>query len=142
MDNMTPVQFAWNEFANSTHVLFEVQPDDRPLDQFIDFRNSVLDGVEADKFLVDLDNEWRSTLANQPDIENALLLELQAFPKAIEVAKATKDTEESPKGFRNRWLSRAATVAGSVKDICKENTYARLALTLFEELCRLFKRSE
>lgn len=72
-------------------------------------------------------------------IGNALLLELQTFPRAVEVAQATTKPEEA-KGWMGRWLGRASTVSGSVKDLMETlPPYAKNALTLFKELIDLFK---
>jgi hypothetical protein len=70
------------------------------------------------------------------------LLELEAFPRAAEIAQTTAKPEEA-KGWWRRVLGRASTTVGSVKDL-SENLppYAKSALTLFKELIEIFRAKE
>jgi len=136
----TPIQIAWINFAKSVQTLLVPQPDDRPLDQFLSFRDAVLSLIQGDKFLADLQTGW-APLTDQPlmEVGNVLLLELQAFPLAVEVARATEKSEEA-KGWWGKMLDRASTVSGSVQDLLENlPPYAKSALTLFKELIDLFK---
>lgn len=71
------------------------------------------------------------------DIRNILIIELQIFPRSVEVAKATEKPDEAKKGWK-RMLGRASTIAGSVKDILGDNPYVKGGLTLLGELLELF----
>ena len=74
------------------------------------------------------------------EIKSALILELNAFSRAVEVAQATEKTEGGFKGWISKWLGRASTVTGSVKDILDNlPPYAKNAITLFKELIDIFK---
>lgn len=137
------IEDAWLSFAKSARSVFEIQLDDRALDQYLEFRDRVFSLIEGEKFCASL----REALQPQPDnrmppdkmIVEALMLELRAFPRAVEVAVATEGQPIKAKVPDNRWISRAKTVAGSVSDILENlPPYAKAALTLFKELCALF----
>ncbi len=132
----TPIQTAWINFTNSVKLLLIPQPDDRPLDQYLAFRDTIITLVQNEKFLTDLKEAW-APFTDKPkiDVGNALLIEMKAFPLAVEVAQATEKLTWKPK-----WLSRASTVTGSVKDVIEGlPEYAKSAITLFKELIDLFK---
>lgn len=153
----TPIQIAWLNFVKSVQVLLGPQVDDRPLDQYLAFRDDVLSLVQSEQFLAELQQAW-TALDAQPtqkdqspkkdqspspsilnETGNALRLEIEAFRRAIEVAQATTKPEEGT-GWMGRWSGRASTVVGSVKDIMKDlPPYAKNALTLYKELIDLFK---
>lgn len=141
----TAIQVAWTNFAKSAQILFVPQIDDRPLDQYLLFRDAVFALVRSEQFLTELNSAWEATApANQPqpEIRNALLLELQAFPRAVEVAQKTGKDEET-KGWWSKMLGRASTATGSVKDLLENlPPYAKSALTLFKELIDLFKAQD
>jgi len=141
--NLTPIQAAWRNFTNSVRELLVPQPDDRPLDQYLEFRDTVLGLVESDQVLQELDQAWGpATDPHLRGIDNVLLLELNAFPRMVEVAQATQKPEEQKQGW-GKMLSRASTISGSVKDLLDNlPPYARGALTLLGELLDLFKAKD
>ena len=135
------IQVAWIAFAQSTGALLVPSPDDRPLDQFLPFRDKVLALVQSEAFLKDLDAAW-IPFSNSPnsEVSDALLMELRAFPLSVEVAKATAPAAGESKSWWTKWFGRASTVAGSVKDLVDNlPPWAKNAITLFEELVDLFK---
>ncbi|HET8924375.1 MAG TPA: hypothetical protein VFN26_15420 [Candidatus Acidoferrum sp.] len=139
----TPIRVAWANFVTSVQILLVPQTNDRPLDQYLSFRAAVLGLVQGEQSLAELDSAWTAT-TNQPlpDIRNTLLLELQAFPLAVEVAQKT-GTQEEAKGWGRKLLGRASTVSSSVKDLMDNlPPYAKNALTLFRELIDLFKGTD
>ncbi len=143
-DDIYTIKIAWMDFTNSVRFLLVPIPDDRPMDQYLAFRDKVLSMVQDQKFLNEIQQAWPSlTDAPKIGIGEALLMELKAFPLALEVAKATeKDSRESKKWF-SKWLGRASTVSGSVKDLVDNLPgYAKSAITLFNELLDLFKGKE
>lgn len=132
----TDIQTAWINFVKSVRGLLVPQADDRPLDQYLEFRDAVLTIVEGEQFLADLNTGWGTAV---DEIRKALLLELRVFPRAVEVAQATTKVEER-QGWLNKMLGRASTVSGSVKDLIDNlPPYVKSALTLFNELVELFK---
>jgi len=87
--NYTPIQQAWSAFAESVQVLLAPQPDDRPLDQFLAFRDRVMTLVRSEQFVTQLKRPTRTAdavLLEQAD--DALLAELQAFPRAAAGSRA------------------------------------------------------
>ena len=140
----TDIQIAWIQYVKSVRLLLVPQVDDRPLDQYLVFRDTVIPMVESERFLDELNNAWKSltVFADDPaqrEIGQALLLELKAFPLTVEVAQATSKPEEEKSWWR-RCLGRATTVSCSVGDLLENlPPYAKNAITLFNELIDLFK---
>jgi hypothetical protein len=142
----TPIQTAWINYVRSVRLLLVPQADDRPLDQYLSFKNAVLALVESEQFLNELNANWppkgRPPAALLTGAGEALILELQAFPLAMEVAQASERAEEK-KAWWKRMLDRASTTTGSVKDLLENLPgYAKSALTLFRELLDLFRAKD
>lgn len=132
----------WLSFARSVGGLLVPRQDDRPLDQFLAFRDATMTLVQGEQFLDALDNDWRLSARESDQVGEALLLELRAFPAAMEVAAATEPPAAKPKGWWNRWLERASTVAGSVDDLIARDPLVKGGLALFREGIDLFKKTE
>ncbi|MBK9316768.1 MAG: hypothetical protein IPM55_21360 [Acidobacteria bacterium] len=144
-NEQSDIQIAWIKYVKSVQILLVPQVDDRPFDQYLAFRDSVLALVLSQRFLKELNEGWGLPDTTLPEttspteIRQVLLQEIQAFPLAVEVAQATQKPEES-KAWWSKMLSRASTVSGSVKDIVDNlPPYAKHSLTLFKELIDLFK---
>ncbi|HQY57231.1 MAG: hypothetical protein KA240_01640 [Nitrospira sp.] len=139
--NRAPIQIAWINFVKSVTLLLVPQTDDRPLDQYLPFRDAVLNLVQSEKFLMEFNKGWTppGESSEQAEIKQVFLLELEAFPRAVEVVQATTGPEESKASLKH-WLGRASTVCGSAKDL-KEDLpwYAKGGLTAFKELLDVFK---
>jgi len=136
-----PIQDAWIHFVKSVHTLLVPQPHDRPLDQYLQFRDAVMTLVLSEPFLAELNKEWPLLFSDYPQyrIDQALLLEIEAFCRSVEVAKATAKPEEGT-GWWRTMLGRASTVTGSVKDLMDNlPPVAKGGLTLFKELIDLFR---
>jgi hypothetical protein len=144
----TQVQTAWLNFIAALQSLLGPRPDDRPLDQYLAFRDAVLAMVRSPQFLQELNGAWRA--ATKPPgsaPRHLLLLELEAFPRAVEVARATEPAEAAPtagevkKKWYTKWIGRAGTAAGSVNDLLANlPPLAKSGLTLLKELTDLFSR--
>jgi hypothetical protein len=138
----TPIQMAWIAFTTSVRSLLIPQLDDRPLDRYLEFRDTIIALVQNQKFLIELNRAW-AKFSNTPEIHDALLMELKAFPLAVEVAQATERPAGESKGWLTKWLGRASTVTSSVKDLLPDLPwYAKSSITLFKELLDLFKAKE
>ena|SRR5947208_9202023 len=141
--NLTPVQEAWLIFTDACRLLLGPQSDDRPLDQYLAFRDRVLALVQGDAFLGELETGWSS--ANKPptEVADALLLELTVFSRAVEVANTTATSDQEKKGWFRRLLSKGSTVAGSVDELIKDlPPLAKGGIKLFRELVDLFRSKE
>lgn len=135
-----PIQEAWIHFVKSVQVLLVPQPHDRPLDQFLPFRDEVMALVLSEPFLRGLNHSW-PPFHDYPNIgiDKPLLLEIEAFCRSVEVAKATAKQEEG-NGWWRTMLGRASTVTGSVNDLMDNlPPVAKGGLTLFKELIDLFR---
>lgn len=137
----TPMGDAWLDYTDSVLLLLVPQQDDRALDQYMEFRDNVYKIVQGDLFLHELNQAW-SRFYEPPNAEigAALLIELKSFSRSIESARATEDPSDESKGWIKKWLGRASTVTGSVKDIVENlPPYAKNGITLFKELVDIFK---
>jgi len=116
------IEATWLNFVKSLHPLLATRLDDRPLDQYLQFRDDVLALVEGPDFTIGLNSAWPSPPypslpPDQTRVRDLLLAELRAFPIAVEVAQAQEKASAGEKGWIGRWLGRAATITDSVKDI-------------------------
>jgi hypothetical protein len=141
---LPPLALEWLPFTKAVESKLVPQPDDRPLDQYLEFRNAVLRLVQKEEFLNALTKEWNSEFhhSNSPenqDALNALVMELKAFPRAQDVFHTTGKPEESKEGWR-KLLERASVTIKSVKEMLdKLPWWAKNSLTLFKELVDIFK---
>ncbi|MCA0238887.1 MAG: hypothetical protein LCH81_21110 [Bacteroidetes bacterium] len=140
----SPIRNAWLAFVESIKQLLVPQKDNRPLDQYLELRDKVYSIIQSEAFLAALQTAYdNGTGSNYPiaeDIKQALLLELQAFPRALEVVHFTQKRKEK-KNWWNRLFGQASTVTVSVKDILAENTpFLKGGLTLLDEVLNLFKK--
>jgi len=81
--NLPPIQGAWIKFTDSIRLLLTPQFDDRPLDQFLQLRDSVFTLIQGPAFLTDLQSVWPA-FTDHPgkEVGDLLLMELEAFPRA------------------------------------------------------------
>jgi len=152
---LSRMENAWLKFVRNLRDVLVVQSDDRPLDQYLAFRDQVLELVESQDFLAELKAVWTESTAegytkptqqqvSQRRVVGLALLELESSAHEAEIAKGipTTDIEQRKIWFRKA-LGRASTVAGSVKDIFEDfiKNYPLLkgGITLFRELLNLFK---
>ena len=104
----TPINAAWFMFTRTVRLLLVPDPNDRPLDQYLAFRDMVLALVESPEFLVALESGWIQSTDSLLSVANALLIELRAFPLGVKVAQATEEACVGSKEWRSRWLRRAS----------------------------------
>jgi hypothetical protein len=154
--DLKSIENVWRKFVETMAHVLVMQPDDRPLDQYLAFRDEVLTLVTSNEFLTQLKAIWpvgetggRAEKA-VPDwekidtrIANLVLLEIESSARAAEVAKTAQGTDDERKERFNKILGRGSTVTGSVQDILKNilDKYPLLkgGLTVFRELLDIFK---
>lgn len=136
------IRIAWLDFTKACKLLLIPQIDDRPLDQYLQFRDSVMELVTSEEFLLYLENNWFNNNQENYDekVRNTLLLELKAFAPAVEVATTTAAAHEKKPWWRSL-LGRASTTVESIKDIVDDSkTLLKGGLTLLKELLDIFKK--
>ena len=141
---MTPIQSAWWYFIDSSRVILVPQPDDRPLDLYLPFRDRVITLVQSPDFLAGLQQSW-PPFEDTPraEIGKALLMELQAFPPALEVVNTAAASDVEKKRWSRGLLGKASTVAGSVDDIVDNlPPLVKGGIKLFREVVDLFKGND
>ena len=153
--SLSRIENAWLRFVRNVRDILVFQANDRPLDQYLAFRDEALALVESSDFLADLKNIWTEATtpeSKQPTPEqvshrrvvNLAILELESSAREMEIAKLAPASEPEQ---RNVWfrkaLSRGSIVTGSVKDIfedfIKKYPLLRGGLTVLRELLDLFK---
>lgn len=97
--------------------------------------------VQSPPFMMELEESWRvlETPA-MAEIAEALIEELNAFPRMVEVATHGTEEPDERKNWLSKCLGKASTVAGSVGDLLENlPPYAKSGIKLFKELIDLFK---
>ena len=135
----TPIQEAWVNFVKSVQLILILREDDRPLDQFLEFRDAVIPLVLDQRFLDDLDSSLDKFASGRLQFANALILELKAFPRSVDVAKSTDGVDGKSSGWLGKLLGRASTITGSVQDAAESNPYAKGAIGFFKEAIDIFR---
>jgi hypothetical protein len=152
---LTRIENAWLRFVRNLRDVLVVQSDDRPLDQYLTFRDETLALVESAEFLAELRAAWFDATggdspkayppqAAQRKIVNLVILELESSAREAEIAKQlfTNEPEQREASLRKA-VGRGSTVTGSVKDIfedfMKKNPLLKGGITVFRELLDLFK---
>ena len=133
---------AWKRFVQSLRQLLSGVPAERSLDPFLALRNSALDACERSDVVSELNYAWSSLHSpNAPfDISHLLLMELTAFPAALEISEHEEkaSSEKSPK--KKKLLSIAKTTLDSARDILDTlPPTAKGVLKVLGEVIDLFK---
>jgi hypothetical protein len=143
---LSAIRSAWLGFVKVMGELLKSTKNRRHSDQFLELRDKVLELVRSEKFLMQLENAWSPTGTDNtknPDREEILallLLEIRSFIRGVEIASVAKKSER-PKRWRDFFLDKGAVVIGSVKDVSLNLPwYVKDGLTVFKEVCDLFKR--
>lgn len=116
---------------------------DHALGLFSDHEVENLIAGEFKKIYPDSDHspEPPNSSLQTSSVAKGIELEIRGFCLAYEAGKMRLPNTLENKAFTNRCISRMATVSGSFKDIFEGlPAYAKGTLTLFGELCGLFKR--
>jgi hypothetical protein len=61
--NLSRIENAWLRFVRNVRDILVFQADDRPLDQYLAFRDEALALVESNEFLAELKNIWTEATA-------------------------------------------------------------------------------
>lgn len=143
----------WIAFTNSAKPFLGPTPDDRGLDQFLEFRDKTFAIIQDERFISDLDDyllhrfmmsprsrSLRSDFGKQ--LLEAMLEEMRACTRAAEVTQAisaaTNTPEEASKAKKAQ-LSKFSTTLGSLKDEIGEVPWLKTGIGLFKEAVDFFK---
>ena len=86
-------------------------------DQFLQLRNATFDFAESEEVVNALQRDWDSfSTERSKQAAELLLMELQAFSPAVEVARQSLGDNEQ-ESLKSGLLSTAKTISGSVKDV-------------------------
>lgn len=138
---------SWSNFVNSVHTLIKPSIDDRGLDQFLPLRDYVI-ALMLDKDFIDLLKTHSGSVLEETSNElnplkvkimNALIMELMAFPIAVEITQTISKPEPTSDNWIKKWLGKASTVTGSVKDFVEHNPTLKTGITVFNEVIDIFK---
>lgn len=142
----TSIRENWINFVQNVKILLVSRKNNRSLDQYLDMRDHAIFIVLDEKFLTELDFPFVAGGDNfvHHQVAKGLNLELQAFSRAVEVAKTVGEPEKEKKWYE-KWgaklLKMASVTTSSVKDIGGKhfNSYVSGGLTLFNEAIDIFK---
>jgi hypothetical protein len=140
------VKKLWQAFVRGLRSLFGSLPEHRHQDQYLRLKEaaltfaesqSVADEIElAYRKAVLVDNNLRSPQADGVDI---VVMELEAFPLAIQVHEAEEKAGTTKPGAVKRLRSAAKTILGSVVDIFKLTDTGKAAITVLKEALELLE---
>jgi len=133
---------AWKRFVQSLRQLLSGAPTERSLDPFLALRNTVLDVSERPDIVGDLHKSWSALDApnGSPDNAHLLLMELTAFPAAVELAGDDTKTNQDKSSVKKRLLSIAKTTLDSARDILANlPPTAKGVLKVLSEVVDLFR---
>lgn len=142
----TSIRENWINFVQNVKILLVPRKNNRSLDQYLGMRDHAIFIVLDEKFLKELDSPFVADGDNfvHHQVAKGLNLELQAFCRAMEVAKTVGKPEKETKWY-GKWgsklLKMASVTTSSVKDIGEKhfNPYVSGGLTLFNEAIDIFK---
>ncbi len=133
---------AWTRFVRAARRLLAGAPSERALDPFIPLRDAALDAAESPRMAMELQSTWSALHAPNaaPEVAHLLLLEVQAFPGAVEIAEAEEKTGEERLLSKKRLLGLGKTGLDSVRDIMDNlPPLAKGTLTILSEVFGLFR---
>jgi hypothetical protein len=139
-------QKPWAAFVVSVRGLLEPAAEDRTLDQYLNFRDQVIQIVQDEMFARELGARLQQLKSIPPalNVGDALyaahIEELRAATRAADVLQSTTaaGSEERKKAVKAQ-LSKASVTLGSFKDVAGELPYLKAGIGLFKELVDFFK---
>lgn len=138
-------QFAdrWLPFIGAAREDLSALPARRPIDQFVQFRDAVLDAAESDE-VAEAIAEALENLQNQhpdsPAVE-LLLRELDAYRAAVGIAKAERESATSPEPRTTNLARFGKTALDSLRDIAEGlPAHIKAILKLLSEVFGIFER--
>lgn len=136
------IRVVWLNFISTLKTLLLAQQDDRPLDQYFQFRDAVTALVISEDFLNEFESKWNNPSGNNHDLDakvkEVLLLELRAFAPAVEVSNSTSNATEKKTWWRSM-LGKASTTIGSFNDLVKGSPLLNGGFTVLKEAVDIFK---
>lgn len=138
--DVTPIEQSWLRFVDAAVVVMGPHRGGRPLDQFLPFRDEVLVIVKSEAFLMGLRSAWPVyTNGHRIAVGSALLRELDAFPRAVEVVEKTVRRKRWQRWW-DKLADKASTVAGSVDDVIDGlDPVTKAGIKLFREAVELLR---
>ena len=131
-DNNVPYPFgegsgefavAWVRYVGALRRLLAEPPSERVLDAFLMLRDAALDALEAPGMVANLQTSWASLHGKKetPNPAHLLLLEVLAFPVALDLKDAEEKVSKEPKkSLWKRLLGIGGTVIDSTHDILED----------------------
>ena len=143
----------WLAFTNSAKPFFGPTPEDRGLDQFLEYRDKTFAIIQDERFISALDMHLQRQFMGPirvldlrddfgQKLFEALLAELRACARAAEVTQATSSntsSSEDASKAKKAQLSKFSTTLGSLKDVIGEVPWLKAGVGLFKELVDFFK---
>jgi hypothetical protein len=140
VSNGSEIRRVWLRFCNDIEPLLVASKNNRLLDSYIILKNKALDMVKEEKFIGELEKEYKGKQSDS-NVLQALILEMRAFSSAMEISKTIEEeNNETWLQKRRDWfLDQSKIVIGSAKDLLDSNSYIKNALTILGEVIDIFK---
>lgn len=135
------VKSHWERFVRALRSLLTELPEHRHQDQFLDVKEAALALAESPAMANEIADGYRRAVLgtnNEPapaaaDVVDVVVLELQAFPRAVGVHEAKKKSGRAKTGAGKSLREAAKTILGSVGDLFKLTDYGKGVLTVVKE---------
>ena len=135
----------WSRFVGALKRLLSGVPQQRALDPYMPLRDAALQAAESPQLKNELEAAWLKlhgpkNEGTAPQIAHLLLMELRAFPSAVEIAEAEQNAQKEPSLSKRHLLSIGETTIDSIKDILENlPPLAKGALTALSEILKIFR---
>lgn len=137
----------WSRFVRAARRLLAGVPQERLLDPYLPLKDAALDAAESRRVVAALQRAWEQRHEtvdkpgeSEPVVTHLLLLEVRAFPAAVELAQIEEKTGEERRSIVKRLLGLGKTTVDSVREILDDlPPLAKGALTVLGEVFDLFR---
>lgn len=130
----------WQAFVRGLRSLLSGLPEHRYQDQFLRIKEAALNLAESEGMAEEIDAAYRKavlTTDNVPtpaaDAVEVVVMELEAFPLAVEVHEAEEKAGTAKAGAGKKLRAAAKTILGSVDDLFKLTDYGKGVLSVLKE---------
>src|SRR5947209_5616513 len=130
------VKSRWQAFVRALRTLFGALPEHRHQDQYLRIKEAAITLAEGDSFAGEIDKSYRDAVMvagnvrPEADAVEIVVMELEAFPLAIQVHEAEEKAGTTKPGALKRLQSAAKTILGSVGDLFKLTDTGKAVVTV------------
>jgi hypothetical protein len=134
------IKSKWERFVRALRSVLTGLPEHRHQDQFLEVKTAALALAESPAMANEIAKGYQQAAAGTndnpalaADAVDVVVLELEAFPRAVEVHEEQKKAGTAKPGAGKKLREAAKTVLGSVGDLFKLTDYGKGVLTVMKE---------